>query len=296
MDICIFFCNFAAQIGILMREPIKNLNVSEVSHHLAPSHFVHVGDYGITLQGTQQYSSAVRNGELLQAAEGRIIVVLNGSADCMVNLRDYHLTSGSVLVILPHSLVSLTNADEHYCFMALTFAKMPIVDMPRDSFLLSLNAEEQSRVEALFRLIDTYLRIPIPQTHTAEQLIAALVSDLCTQYRNAPVPAMTRAQGLMNDFLSLLTVNGKMRHGIPYYADKLCVTPNYLSTTVVEQSGMTVMQWIDRASLMEAKVLLLHTDFPIADIAYQLGFTDATSFCRFFKRESGMTAREYRKQ
>ena len=279
-----------------MKESIKNLHVSDIGNELTRQQYIHVGDYSIALKMAHGYARNVRNSELYRVTEGRVIVVLSGSADCMVNLHDYHLTAGSALVILPQSLVSFSNSSEDYRLMGLTFAKMPSCEMPRECFVLSLNETDNDRVQRLFLLIDEYMRMRVPQMQAAENMVNTLLSDLCSLYRAIPAPIRTRAQGLMNDFLTLLAAEGSVRHGIPYYADKLCVTPNYLSTVVVGQSGQTVMQWIDRTLLMEAQILLLHTQLPIADIAYRLGFADATLFCRFFKRETGMTAREYKTQ
>ncbi len=47
---------------------------------------------------------------------------------------------------------------------------------------------------------------------------------------------------------------------ISFYADKLCLTPHYLSTVIREVSGQTVMQWINKPLFFEAKVLLKHSD------------------------------------
>ena len=55
-----------------------------------------------------------------------------------------------------------------------------------------------------------------------------------------------------------------------------------------------MMQWLNQETLLQAKVLLRHSDLMIYEIADRLGFNEATAFNRYFKREAGMTPLEYR--
>ena len=66
------------------------------------------------------------------------------------------------------------------------------------------------------------------------------------------------------------------------------------SAVIKEYSGQTVMQWLNRRLVLQAKVLLRGGTEPIGDIAFALGFDEQGSFARFFKRETGMTPTEYR--
>ena len=69
-----------------------------------------------------------------------------------------------------------------------------------------------------------------------------------------------------------------------------------MSTLVRRESGLTVLQWIDRALVREAKVLLHHTAMPVAEVAEQLGFATPSFFIRFFRQQTGQTPLQYRKQ
>jgi AraC-like DNA-binding protein len=78
-------------------------------------------------------------------------------------------------------------------------------------------------------------------------------------------------------------------------AEQLLLTPNHLSAVVRQQSGQTVMQWLNERTILQAKVLLKHSEMSNSEIAFQLGFNEATLFSRFFRRETGMSPKEYRK-
>lgn len=55
------------------------------------------------------------------------------------------------------------------------------------------------------------------------------------------------------------------------------------------------MDWLNEKTLLQAKVLLRHSDLMIYEIADRLGFPEPTAFNRYFKREAGMTPLEYKK-
>ena len=63
-----------------------------------------------------------------------------------------------------------------------------------------------------------------------------------------------------------------------------------------QQKSHTVMSWINRTTVMEAKVLLRHTDRTITDISEALHFPNDSFFCKYFKRLIGMTPRRYREE
>jgi len=88
----------------------------------------------------------------------------------------------------------------------------------------------------------------------------------------------------------------RTKHPIDFYARRLCVSPNYMSALVKCESGLTVLQWIDRALVREAKVLLHHTQMPVAEVAEKLGFATSSFFIRFFRQQTGQTPLQYRKQ
>ena len=56
------------------------------------------------------------------------------------------------------------------------------------------------------------------------------------------------------------------------------------------------MHWVNRATIQEAKVLLKTNDAMGYEIAHRLHFPNASAFSKFFKRETGMTPREYQEK
>jgi AraC-like DNA-binding protein len=71
------------------------------------------------------------------------------------------------------------------------------------------------------------------------------------------------------------------------YADGLNVHVNYLNSAVKKVTGKPTTAHIADRVITEAKALLLHTDWSIAQIAYALGFEYPTYFNNFFKKKTG---------
>lgn len=83
---------------------------------------------------------------------------------------------------------------------------------------------------------------------------------------------------------------------VGFYADKLCLTPRYLNTLIRQVSHQTVMEWINQSVILEAKVLLKHSNLLVYQISDELHFPNPSFFCKFFKRMTGMTPQEYQKR
>ncbi len=80
------------------------------------------------------------------------------------------------------------------------------------------------------------------------------------------------------------------------YADLLYVTPNHLNALCQDVLNKTAGELIRDRVLLEAKRLLTNAKMTIAEIAYDLNFQDNSYFNRFFKKYTGQTPDEFRKQ
>ena len=101
---------------------------------------------------------------------------------------------------------------------------------------------------------------------------------------------------LFDRFCQLLCENCRTRHDVKFYADKLCITPYYLSQITSRIFQVSPKELIDRQLMMEIKALLTTTNFTVTKIADRYCFESASYLGRYFRRYSGMTPLEYRKQ
>lgn len=105
---------------------------------------------------------------------------------------------------------------------------------------------------------------------------------------------MDRNEEIYSEFMSLVIRNIKEEHSVQFYADKMNVTPKYLSIAVKKASGKTPSECIQKVLIQEVMVLLKNTTMPLKDIVSILNFPTATFFCRYFKHHTGMSPNEYR--
>lgn len=72
------------------------------------------------------------------------------------------------------------------------------------------------------------------------------------------------------------------------------MTPSYISRYFKDQTGYSLMQYVDMYRMNEVKRLLKETDIPVKDIITEVGYVDRSSFYRSFKKKEGMPPAEYR--
>ncbi|MDE7005047.1 MAG: helix-turn-helix domain-containing protein, partial [Alistipes sp.] len=74
----------------------------------------------------------------------------------------------------------------------------------------------------------------------------------------------------------------------------LCISTRYLSTVVRSIAHSSVKEFVDRAVVLEIKMLLQSSDLSVQEIAYRLHFPDQSYLGRYFKNHTGMSPTEYR--
>ena len=104
-----------------------------------------------------------------------------------------------------------------------------------------------------------------------------------------------RNKSLLNEFENLVRTNYLTMRTVNDYADLLHVTPKYLSDALKKESGRTAQQIFHDILMLEAKSLLLQTNFTIAELSEKLGFEYPSYFCKIFKAKNGATPLDYRK-
>ena len=113
--------------------------------------------------------------------------------------------------------------------------------------------------------------------------------------READPTSTARVKQLFERFMALVTEYHCTERGMAFYADKLCLTPKYLSRLVKQASGRSAPAWIDSFVILEAKNMLKYSDRTIKEIVYALHFPNQSVFYKFFKAHTGLTPSEYRK-
>lgn len=103
-----------------------------------------------------------------------------------------------------------------------------------------------------------------------------------------------RDKTLFHQFLDLLSQEQQKRQQVNYYAEKLCITPKYLSTVCRKVSGKSPIHWITDCVMEDCYQLLRSTDLTVKEISNKLGFPNSSFFGQYFREHAGLTPIEYR--
>ncbi|WP_430425938.1 helix-turn-helix domain-containing protein [Maribacter litoralis] len=100
---------------------------------------------------------------------------------------------------------------------------------------------------------------------------------------------------LLRAFNVLVEVHFKEEHSVSFYASKLFKSPKTLSNTFAKFKT-TPLQIIHERIVLEAKRLLIYTDKTAKEIAYEIGFEDASHLSRMFKKITNLSPSQFKKR
>ena len=101
---------------------------------------------------------------------------------------------------------------------------------------------------------------------------------------------------IAGDFFMLLSRHYTSWHQVRQYADALNVTPEYLSVIMKECTGTSPKAIIEGQLILAVKSLLERSDLSVKNIASRLHYEDTSHLCKVFRRNTGMSPNEYRRQ
>lgn len=169
---------------------------------------------------------------------------------------------------------------------------------------LHLSREERMTVLNCLSIIRTELERPIDR-HTRGLICTniELLLDYCLRFyerqfitrQDMNLDALSRFERLLDDYLSEGDAAEKGIPSVQYFADKICLSPNYFGDLVKKETGKTAKEYIQLKMLDAAKEILHDRSKSIAQAAYFLGFQYPQHFVRFFKKYTGITPSEYRR-
>ena len=130
-----------------------------------------------------------------------------------------------------------------------------------------------------------------------EHLLAAHILDLYAIHAQTHPQAhfADRAAVLLRRFTEELSKGSFRQHrNLEWYAQKLFVTPHYLSEICRRASGRSASYFIDLFTVQEIASLLIRKELPIQKIAEDFSFCSASYFSRYVVRHLGMTPLMFR--
>jgi AraC family transcriptional regulator, transcriptional activator of pobA len=188
---------------------------------------------------------------------------------------------------------------ECFSFFKPEFEKeFPFFNILHTNFF-RLNANKFKEFEIPFKeVITTYESVKDNINRVASVKLLALLyqlNEFTTAANQWERGFVAPQQILLQKFIQLVNNYYIEKRTVEEYASLLFVTPNHLSHTIKTVSNKNALSFINERLITEAKSLIKHTALDIAEIAYQLNFTDPANFGKFFKKHVGVTPLEFRK-
>lgn len=232
----------------------------------------------------------IKRGEPYRFMENRIVRVLRGFIALSINLREYRIAEGEALYVGQNSVVEILDYDTNSVVDLLGFTLSAENKNIKEEYPIS--RENESWMEDYFHLIFTISSTRPFNKRSVEHLLLSLhyriVNNTDTRHL-----AKGRKEQLFRTFIEQINTH-RGKYDLSFYAEKINISPQYLSRVVLETSGTAASDWINRGVTLQAKLLLLSSQLTIEQIAEELHFSTTPYFCRFFKREVGKTPTEYR--
>lgn len=247
---------------------------------------------------------------------GAIIICRKGRAHLHINFDDWNLYEGAVITLFPNDVVKLGD-DETPCtpdfeveMLQYSASLLREASLQMEQTVYSSLREDRCRqdtpmvthiIDSMFALLKLYFGQP--ECQCLSQLVLLQLKSFFIgfhdylirnpQYRYDEVKSR-RVRELFNEFMRMMERDCGYSRDVAYYAGRMNISPKYLTNIVRKVTGHTPKEIIDQYVILQLKLQLRTSTQNIKEIAWDYHFTDASFFCRYFKKHTGYTPQEYR--
>lgn len=259
----------------------------------------------------QTFSAEDYFSDYKQQFEGLLLgFMLEGTMNARIHFLEYEIKKNDVVVVLPELIIEplRASADAKMITIGLSMdflSGFPVLrefitnDQIRWQPLIRFGEQEQHLHQELAMLLKQFfLKSRSPKkVEVLQYLIFALITFLSESYsgfastKNIP---KSRKHEIIDNFYVLISKYASQERNVKFYAEKLYLTPQYLTTLLKSETGKSMLQWIDHVVVIHAKSLLKSSNLTVKEISNALCFGDTSLFCRYFKRHTGMSPKGFR--
>ena len=240
-----------------------------------------------------------------------ILIGLAGCASININLKKYPIRPHDIVVLYDDSFALPIQRSKHfkvfYCMIDKALAAEIAYQLPnqlfsflQDSPRCIVSAEQRlllsmwlAQTRAIYSEQGRYQAIML-RNHLQNFFleIAAQMPSSATSTH----PKLSRKEQLCWRFWEMIGQHCQQHREVAFYATQLSITPYYLAQISKAIFNDSPKDLIHRQVTLEMKTLLLSTTLSIQQIADQLHFADPAYMCRYFKRQTGISLSQYRRQ
>lgn len=168
------------------------------------------------------------------------------------------------------------------------------------TLFLPLDDSHRAKLENLQEMfIEEFETMDTIKTDMLQMLLKRLIiitTRLAKSQVTDDLPLADDKFDLIREFNALVYLHYKTSHVVQFYADLLNKSPKTLSNLFLQYRYKSPSLIIQERIISEAKRLFFYTDKTSKEIAFELGFEDASHFSRFFKKHTQLSPSDFRKQ
>ncbi len=242
------------------------------------------------------------------------LLVLGGSATIVINQREFRLAPGALIFHTPLHLVRYADISADFEFKVLALSPdvadvFPTLDIrPRivgglRMHALPVNSLSDSEIQIVKDCFCDIERQLLRRDHKLQrQLIENALTRFYLEYdcfsffdslaQETP-DTSARQKEIVDNFIELVSANFKDHRELTFYSNELNITPQYLTRVVRHMTGVCPSEFISEIIYAEARNMLARGGCSVQSVADTLGFSDQSSFGKFFKRCSGFSPKEF---
>lgn len=164
---------------------------------------------------------------------------------------------------------------------------------------LDESAPEVPRLHALFEALQAEAEADDTaggDSGVPRWLARALLARLAQALQRDDQQAAGRGGALYTRWLAQVEAHYREHWPVTRHAERLGLSTERLNRLVRAETGHNAQALLHQRLTREATRRLVHVAMPVSQLAFELGFEDPAYFCRFFKRQTGLSPRAYREQ
>lgn len=265
---------------------------------------------------TKDLHNRIEIGKLYRPEYYSIMIIKAGHLSLIHNLSEYEVGKDTLLFLLPNGVYEFNQTSDDFEVEGIIYTKeflnqsgihlssSNIMEVFASGFQPFYQVSKDE-MDVLLQLVDL-VRTSLNNTEETPYSFEIKKHGFLTFFYNAASIyrkhnaaykiKLNRPEELSLNFLQSLALHFKEERSVQFYAEQLYVTPRHLSQTVKEVIGRSAGELIDRAVIMEAKILLRNPALNVGQVAEELHFSDQFFFAKFFKKHTGFTPTQYRTQ
>lgn len=235
-----------------------------------------------------------------------ILLCIKGELSIKINLEEYNVTSPSLVTIMPGQIIEFMDASEAIELYAIALSRrfIDMINIPgwqQQYMTMYNNPIHTLSTQELRALYIFYTMLYSAAANTENPFRLQVIENLIRVFYYGGVNSFPRTNKsatstntIVQRFMELVQEHYTQQRLISFYADKLCITPKYLSKLVKENTGLAASDWIERHVILEARAMLQSSEMTIQQIASALNFPNQSFFGKYFKRATGLSPKQYR--